>query len=366
MKMLLRSTGIALFSLLLFVTASNSLQRGDTNTQSNTNRLQTQVSLSPTLQVKAIPTSHVIAQQTHIYQSFNNCGPASLSMLFSYNGMTVSQEELGQKLRPYQNAAGIDDDKSVTIEELATEAESHGLKAYHRRNGSLHILKQLIANDIPVLVRTWLNPDEDIGHYRIVRGFNDTTQKLLQDDSYQGDNLEYDYEIFEAMWQPFNYEYMVIVVENKSQLITTILKENANEKVAWENALQRAEKESKTATSVYPVFNKVVALTHVGRYDEAVAAFEAIEASLPPRMLWYQIEPIEAYLQTKQYDKVFAMTNHILNNNNRGYAELYILQGNAHQALGDMASARTAYENAVFYNEQLQAAHQALATLPTQ
>lgn len=39
----------------------------------------------------------------HTYQIFNNCGPATLSMILSWHGKSVSQKELGDAMRPFQN-----------------------------------------------------------------------------------------------------------------------------------------------------------------------------------------------------------------------------------------------------------------------
>ncbi|MBP7928137.1 hypothetical protein KAZ57_03250, partial [Patescibacteria group bacterium] len=63
------------------------------------------------------PTSKVLSSDYHIYQTFNNCGPAALSMALSYFDIMVSQQVLGQALRPYQNAKGDNDDKSTTLQE---------------------------------------------------------------------------------------------------------------------------------------------------------------------------------------------------------------------------------------------------------
>ena len=129
-----------------------------------------------------IPSTYIIPFKKHVVQTFNNCGPASLSMLLSYYDIEKNQQELGQKLRPWQNPAGINDDKNVFLSELERTASEYGLLSYHRRDGELQLLKALIANNIPVLVRTYLHPNEDIGHFRIIRGYNDNTQIIIQDD----------------------------------------------------------------------------------------------------------------------------------------------------------------------------------------
>src|SRR4030042_5780292 len=139
----------------------------------NTDTIQTQVlPKSPTPTPSPItPSSHIIPIRLHTFQTFNNCGPATLSMILSYLDINVSQQTLGPSLRPYQNPRGDNDDKSVTLQELATEAQKYNLLPYHRPNGNIQILKQFIANGIPVITRTLTKPTEDIGHFRLVRGY---------------------------------------------------------------------------------------------------------------------------------------------------------------------------------------------------
>jgi hypothetical protein len=64
------------------------------------------------------PATKILDNNYHVFQTFNNCGPAALSMLLSYYGINISQDQLGNELRPYQNPQGDNDDKSVTVAEL--------------------------------------------------------------------------------------------------------------------------------------------------------------------------------------------------------------------------------------------------------
>ena len=151
-------------------------------------------SLSPTL--PPIPSQKILLTKYHIFQTFNNCGPAALSMTLRFYGINVSQTELGNALRPYQIAGGDNDDKSVTLEELAEKSKEYGFTPYHRPMGNPEIVKQFIANDIPVITRTLTKPNEDIGHYRVVKGYDETAGTFIQDDSLQNKNLEYSYKEF--------------------------------------------------------------------------------------------------------------------------------------------------------------------------
>ena len=46
---------------------------------------------TPTVVLLPIPEAKVLAGGSHLFQTFNNCGPAVLSMALSYYGIDVSQ-----------------------------------------------------------------------------------------------------------------------------------------------------------------------------------------------------------------------------------------------------------------------------------
>src|SRR3990167_6724514 len=96
----------------------------------------------------------LVDNKYHTYQTFNNCGPATLSMILNWYGVNASQSELGDQMRPYQVASGDNDDKTIFTYEFVEWAEKYGLKAVGRRNGDIELLKRFTANSIPVVVKT--------------------------------------------------------------------------------------------------------------------------------------------------------------------------------------------------------------------
>lgn len=317
-----------------------------------------------TVATENLPERAVLPQSNFVAQSFNNCGPASLSMVMSMFGVHVSQEELADQMRPFHNPQGGVDDKSIFAPEFVTYAREYGFASLHRPNGSIELLKKFVANDIPVVVRTWLHPGEDIGHFRIVRGYDEEKKVVIQDDSYQGPNLEYSYDEFLSMWQPFNYGYILVYPKDKQAVVDAILGEEKDEQVAWQHALARAEEEvAQNSSDAYAKFNEATAYYYLGKYDQTISFYEQAQSGLPPRMLWYQLEPIEAYLKTKQYDKVFGLTDQILDNGNKAYSELYLMRGKAYKEQGKVDLARAEFEKAVYYNTNSKEAQDALASL---
>lgn len=324
-----------------------------------------QITPTPIVDIKTPPDSYVIPSASHVGQTFNNCGPASLSMALSYFGVNVTQDELREQMRPFNNPAGGLDDKSVFAPEFVEYAQKYGMQSIARPNGTPELLKKLIANDVPVVLRTWLHPNEDIGHFRIVRGYDDTRGVFIQDDSYEGRNLEYSYATFEEMWKPFNYGYILVYPQEKDAVVTAIIGDEIDEQQAYRNAKERAERALVTnPNSGYDLFNLSTVYFHLGDSQKSVEYYEKAQAAmLPARMMWYQYEPLEAYLQIGDYERVFALTDWIIRNNNTAFSEMYILRGKAYQAQGNIQAARTEFEKAVYYNKNLKIAQEALQSI---
>ncbi len=351
--------------LVSFITALFlQLQLATDNQQLITDNYQPTTYGKPTPTAKPIPEEKTLLNEYHIFQSFNNCGPAALSMALSYYDIQISQSELGHALRPYQIPNGDNDDKSVTLDELAKKASEYNLLAYHRPNGSIQLIQSFIAGDIPVITRTWLKENEDIGHYRIVKGYNKRDKTLIQDDSLQGKNLTYSEKEFLTIWGKFNYEYLVLVPKDKQEEAEAILGEDVDEKTAWEHAVKLSQKILENDPDDRDAqFNLSVAYFHTGYYQKSVEAYEKVADSLSFRTLWYQIEPIQAYYELGRYDDVFRITNKILNNQNKAFSELYLIRGDIYKKQGKVEEARSEYEKAVFYNSKLQEVKKALEVL---
>ena len=297
----------------------------------------------------------------HVYQSFNNCGPATLSMAMAWYGVKVSQEELAKNMRPFQHPKGDNDDKTIFTYEFVNWANEYGLEAIGRVNGDIELLKKFISNGIPVVVKTWLKPNEDIGHFRFVTGYDENKQIIVQDDSYEGPNKKIGYFDFLTMWQAFNYSYVVVYTSDLKDNVESIIGEEIDEKVAWENALRRAGEESlKDENNPYPHFNISTASYHLVDYERSVKEYEKVENVLPRRMLWYQIEPIKAYQELKNYDKVFEIIEKILENGNRSFSELYMIRGNIYLEQGLKDKAKEQFELALKYNINMEEAESAL------
>jgi tetratricopeptide (TPR) repeat protein len=306
----------------------------------------------------------VINIPEHYFQTFNNCGPATLSMVLAFFDINRTQQQIGNELRPYQNSQGDNDDKSVTLTELAQKGEELGLVAYHRPAGNIELLKKFTANNIPVITRTWTKVDEDIGHYRVVKGFDEIEGVIIQDDSLQGKDLKFSYSDFNTMWEKFSYEYLVLVRGDQVKISEAILGSDLNEESAWRRAANQAKMVlNSDQDNIYAWFNLAVALYEIGDYQGSVEAFEEVENRLPFRTLWYQIEPLLAYQKLGRHSQVLPRIEQILNNGNRAFSELYQMRGEIYLDMGDIQAARREFELALIYNENYDQAKRTLEEL---
>jgi len=106
-----------------------------------------------------------------------------------------------------------------------------------------------------------------------------------------------------------------------------------------------------------------VAYYNTGEFQKSIEQFEKVENLLPFRTLWYRIEPIQAYYELGNYDRVFQITERVLNFYNRAFSELYILRGKIYQKQGKIEEARTEFQKAVLYNSNLKEAQDLLSSI---
>ncbi len=130
------------------------------------------------------------------------------------------------------------------------------------------------------------------------------------------------------------------------------------------DALRAAEDEAAVRPeSAYSWFNLGTALTRVGLTGDAVRAFDRARAvGLPPRLLWYQFAPFEAYLAESRLSDVLALTDLNLRQAWEMEESQYF-RGKALEAQGRRAEAHAAFETAVRVNPTFAPALHALHTL---
>lgn len=303
----------------------------------------------------------------HYWQTWNNCGPATLAMNLSYYGLPITQKQTAAVLKPNW------DDKNVSPHEMAAFVRSQGLNAVVRVNGTPERLRQYVDAGIPVLIETWLDHDGGMGHYRLVVGYDDAARQWIVYDSYISDGLDpkapypgirMGYDDLARLWRVFNGAYVLITDAAREAAAQQILGDEADDGVMWQRALERAQAEA-TANlgDAFAWFNLGSSLTAQGRYAEAASAFDQARViGLPWRMLWYQFAPFQAYYEAGRHQELLALADSVIATAGN-IEETFYWRGRALQALGDIDAARQAYRRAAELNSNYTAAQQALSEL---
>ncbi len=304
-----------------------------------------------------LPQSARLVGLRHEYQGWNNCAPTSLGMVLSYFDRAEAQHEIAPFLKPDPN------DKNVSPHEIAAYAQSIGLRAHVGVAGDLALLKRLLAAGLPVIVEFWFEPDPDdgMGHYRVLSGYDEQAGAFYAYDSYVGPNVTMAYADLDAVWQVFNRAYVVVYPPESQTAVDTILTESYGGAPMWERALRIAQEEiARDQNDAFAWFNLGSSALRLGDTQQAVHAFDwARQLGLPWRMFWYQFSPFEAYWAQGRYQDVIALAE--ANLAIVSVEEWHYWRGRAREALGDAEGARSDYQAAVALNANFTAAKEALA-----
>ena len=300
---------------------------------------------------------------THTGQLWNNCGPATIAMNLSFYGVDGDQRQAANFLKPNQ------DDKNVSPDELAAYARAQGFEAVVRVGGDLELLRRLLSNGFPVIVETWLNPEDrgGLGHYRLLTGYDLAAETFVAQDSLRSPNAHVSFAELDDFWRVFNRTYIVVYPPQQADRIRALLGPAADDQMMLENALAIARQEATDdPQDPYAWFNLGTTYFRLGRPELAADAFdEARGIGLPYRMLWYQFDIFEAYLAAGRNQDVAYLASATAYAAG-GLEEAYYYQGLAYRALGQPEAAADAFRDALDYNPSFAAAAEAQAQLEGQ
>ncbi len=304
---------------------------------------------------------------TYTRQTWNNCGPATITMGLSYYGWQEDQDFAASFLKP------DDEDKNVTPREMAAFVnEQSGVRAITRMGGTLDLLKTLVANGYPVIISIGFMPEgyDWLGHYRAIVAYNDYSGVFYAYDSFlgNGDNGEgivVSYDEVDEDWRQFNRNFIVLYRQEEESSLNQLLREYADPQHAAELALEVAQDEARTnPQDGFAWFNMGTSLVGLERYDEASLAYDQSRRfSLPWRIMWYQFGPYEAYFNIRRYEEVLALAAANLNNGGQYIEETYYWQGRVYAAQGNVEEAVRAFNAALNINPLYNAAQEALTEL---
>ena len=331
---------------------------------------------SPTVTPWPVPAAARMTGFTHVYQEWNNCGPATMVMALTHFGRVHSQRDTARVLRPNP------EDRNVTPSEMAQFVNAQeNLRGMARVNGDLNLLKRFLTNDIPVIIEIGLDPPGEYrwlgwyGHYLLPIAYDDAAGQIWVYDSWLGtsevpqtnadpNGRVLSYDKLESDWAQFNRSFIVLYGVEQESLVRGLLGEVTDDEIMWQRSLERAQADARReAGNAFYWFNLGTSYNALGQFEEAAVAFDQARAiGLPWRMLWYQFGPYEAYYQTGRYEDIVLLANTTLQDRPYFEESFYYL-GLAQAALGDDTSARVNLEKAVAFNPSFTPASDALAGL---
>ncbi|GAB4544752.1 MAG: hypothetical protein Kow0063_38560 [Anaerolineae bacterium] len=315
---------------------------------------------SSVTEISPIAPSIALTGFTHEWQTWNNCGPATVSMNLSYYRQGDTQVEAAQFLKPNQ------DDKNVNPDELVAYARSAGFDGVSGYGGDIDLLEHLLSNGFPVIVESWTKPEDQggMGHYRLLTGYSQASNQFLTYDSLHGPDVPLPIDELDRFWRVFNRTYVVIFPPEQAPLVYALLGPRADRMAMTEKALLTAQDEARAnPADPFAWFNMGTNYARLGEAARAASAFdEARRLGLPYRMLWYQFDIFQTYLAMGRYQEVIDLTTATLRATG-GLEELYYYRGLARQATNQLAAAAEDFQAALKYNPNFELAAEALQKL---
>lgn len=271
----------------------------------------------------------------HQHGRLNYCGPANFSMALTYWGWNGNRDVVGKAVKP------SDKDKNVMPYELQDFIADNvsGMTSVIRYGGDIDMLKRMVSAGFPVVVEKGIY-EVDVnghmgwmGHYAFVTGYDDTTQEIIYQDTYQpepksnpGPNRHIKYSTFVEGWRAFNYVFVVVYPREKETQVLALLGPLANENDAARHALSVAQSEAQTLSDIdqyFAWFNVGTSHVMLLEYADAAIAYDYafnlyanlnVEDSVRPyRMMWYQTGPYKAYYYTNRFSDVINLADTTLN-----------------------------------------------------
>ena len=319
-------------------------------------------SFTPAPSATPLPAKVILSGLKHEYQTFNNCGPANLSMALTFWGWQGDQRVVQAVLRPNQ------DDANVMPYELVDFARAQtGLNAVLRYGGDLDTLRRFVAAGFPVIIEMGHQPSGDwwLGHYVLVSGYEDGggydgTGYILTQNSLIMPDLPVPYrEVEKTNWRDFNYTYLVVFPSEREAEVMALLGASADPQENYRLALLKAQQEADVLEGrerFFAHFNQGANLLALGdvpaaaaAYDQAFALYPQLEEKQRPwRVMWYQTGAYQAYYLAGRYQDVLNLANSTLARlSKRGLEESHYWRGMAYEALGQKDQAVADYEIAL-------------------
>ena len=251
-------------------------------------------------------------------QSWNNCAPMSALMALSYYGVKLTQTECGKALRPNQgDANNPSGDKHVRPEELTAFIQSKGFKTLERENGTMDQLRALLSAGVPVITQQWLHDNDDIGHYRVARGYDTATNVIIFNDSMdRKPETVVDVAFQDKLWKGYDRRFFPVYTQAQEATVMAILGEDGSDTTNMSRAVDAAKKYSQSQPNDIDAWRNLGYLYYANNdcksalgvwEDHLTKLLKSSDNGPYNRFLWYQLWPVECYNKTGNYQQVIKI-----------------------------------------------------------
>ena len=305
---------------------------------------------------------------TWIRETWNNCGPANITMALSHYGWRETQEYAANFLKPNPEDKNVSPAEMVNFVRQQTE-----VRAITRVGGDMDTAQELHRRQHPRDHRNRLlagRRERGSVTTRPSSAMTTTRAAFYIYDSWLGDGeddagMAVRYNDFDANWQAFNRTFIAVYEPDREGVVQQLLGDRADVNADAQHALEVAIGEARTnPQNAFAWFNIGSSYTKLGDYERAAAAFDhARQLDLPYRMLWYQFGPFEAYFETGRYDDVLALAANNANTSENFVEETFYWAGQGLCRAGRPSKATAAFQQALAKNPNYQAARDALNNL---
>ncbi len=322
------------------------------------------VSPTPIAMPKPNPPAVFLEPMAHWFQGWNQCAEVSSAMALSYFGSKVDPNSVTAFLRPNKDWKGF---KNVESPYIVEYLRSQGVQAQAFEGGSVERIKRLVAAGAPVIVGQWQNRTDHagVGHWRVVRGYDDAKGIFLLNDSMVGAAVPMTYAEFDDLWPLYDYVYIPLWNDRLAPAVQQVMGAEMDPKVNIARAItydQSRIKEQPTNAERY--FGLGGAYFKAGDDQKAVEMYHRAKSmgvlDRTPWALWYQSWPVTAMVNIGMDDEALQTAQE--NIKSAGvYALMHYERGRVFEKRGDMVTAKGEYQMALVDNKNLKEAQDALA-----
>jgi len=156
-----------------------------------------------TVSAQSPSPGYVLSGMPLVRQTYNACGPASLTQVLSYFGLNMSMSDVSRLTRRTERSY-------MTAQAIVNFAPQVGMEARLFRGGSLDTVRSAIRNRLPLIaLQSHITTKQVIPHWRVVTGYDDAAQQVYLMDPLLG-FVRMSYADFTRVWGDHQGQFAVM------------------------------------------------------------------------------------------------------------------------------------------------------------